>query len=249
MRFAGKVALVTGGGGGIGRAVVHALVNEGARVAVMDHDHQAAAAVVAELTEGSVFAVDADVSREDQVEDAVKAALDRFGTIDLLHNQAGILPVADGPIFDVSVEQFRATLEVNVVGQFNVARAVSRHMRARGSGVIVNTASDLSMIALPGICSYVTSKTAILGLTRSMATDLAPFGIRVNAVCPGFVSTGMTAGMERDEALMSEMRKTYLMPKLGKPADIAGVVSFLLSDDSRYMTGAIVVVDGGHIVT
>jgi meso-butanediol dehydrogenase/(S,S)-butanediol dehydrogenase/diacetyl reductase len=117
-----------------------------------------------------------------------------------------------------------------------------------GRGAIVNTASDLSMIALPGVCTYVTSKSAIPGLTRSMAVDLAPHNIRVNAVCPGFTYTRMTAGLAADAELMEAMRKTYLIRRLGQPDDIASTVLFLASDDAGYVTGALLPVDGGHTV-
>jgi NAD(P)-dependent dehydrogenase (short-subunit alcohol dehydrogenase family) len=249
MRFADRVALVTGGGGGIGRSVVRLLASEGARVGVLDHDAAAAAAVARELGPDVAMPLAVDVRDTDAVRAAVDSLVDNFGRVDLLHNHAGVLPMDDASVLDVSIDVVRNALDVNVIGQLNVAQAVARHMAKNGSGVIVNTASDLSLIALPGIAAYVTSKTAILGLTRSMAVDLAPHNIRVNAVCPGFVSTGMTAAMESDDASMSEMRKSYLMPSLGKPDDIAEVVAFLLSDASRYMTGSSVVVDGGHVVT
>jgi NAD(P)-dependent dehydrogenase (short-subunit alcohol dehydrogenase family) len=246
-RFAGQVALVTGGGSGIGRASARALAAGGARVAVMDRDAAAAAAVAEELGDAAL-AVPGDVTVAEQVAGVVDRTVREWGRLDLLHNHAGVLPAADGSILDVDAATFRATLETNVVGQFLVAQAVARHMAANGGGAIVNTASDLSFIALAGLASYVTSKTAIAGLTRSMAADLAPHRIRVNAVCPGFVSTGMTAALERDEDLMREMRDDYLIPELGQPEDAAGVVAFLLSAESRFMTGSLVMVDGGHTV-
>jgi NAD(P)-dependent dehydrogenase (short-subunit alcohol dehydrogenase family) len=115
-----------------------------------------------------------------------------------------------------------------------------------GGGAIVNTASDLSFIALPGVCGYVTSKAAIMGLTRSMAVDLAPHRIRVNAVCPGFVHTGMTSGLAANPQAMDVMRESYLLKELGQPNDIASAVAYLLSDNAAFITGTHLLVDGGH---
>lgn len=248
-RFSGKVAMVTGGAGGIGAATVRALLLEGARVAVIDRDGDALAAAVSTLGPGSVLPLVADVTCMAEVTKAVATVEDQMGPLELVHNHAGILPGGDGSVLDVSPETFSNALQVNVVGQFNVGRAAAQVMATNRGGAIVNTASDLSLIALAGVCSYVTSKTAVVGLTRSMAVDLAPYGIRVNAVCPGFVYTSMTAGMASDAGVMEAMRKSYLIPELGQPEDVAGVVTFLLSDEARYMTGSIVVVDGGHTVT
>jgi NAD(P)-dependent dehydrogenase (short-subunit alcohol dehydrogenase family) len=247
-RFDGKVALITGGGAGIGRATATLLVEEGAQVAILDRDGEAALSVAAELGEERVLGIAADVTSQEEVAAAVERTVREWGRIDLLHNQAGVLPAGDGSVLDIDIATMRSALEVNVVGQVVVAQAVGREMARHGAGVIVNTASDLSFIALPGVCSYVTSKTAILGLTRSMAADLAAHGIRVNAVCPGFVSTSMTAPLEADTGLMTEMRKDYLIPSLGQPRDVAGVVAFLMSEDARYMTGSCLLVDGGHTV-
>jgi len=189
------------------------------------------------------------VAREDEVAGAVERAVKELGGIDVLHNHAGILPANDASILDVTVETIDQALAVNVKGMMLVGKHVARAMRDAGrGGAIVNTASDLSLIALAGISCYVTTKTAIPGLTRSMAVDLAPHRIRVNAVAPGFVYTGMTAGMASNEALMGPMRETYLLKELGQPVDVASCVAFLASDDARYVTGTVLVVDGGHVV-
>jgi NAD(P)-dependent dehydrogenase (short-subunit alcohol dehydrogenase family) len=246
--FAGKVAMVTGGGAGIGRETARTLARGGARVAILDRDGEAAEAAATELGADHALAVAADVTDGARIGEAVERVVERWGRIDLLHNHAGVLAPEDGSVLDVSEATFRDVLGVNVVGQFIVAQQVARRMASGGGGAIVNTASDLSFIALPGVCAYVTSKTAIAGLTRSMATDLAAQRIRVNAVCPGFVSTGMTASLERDADLMAAMREDYLVTELGTPADAAAVVAFLLSDAARFMTGSLVLVDGGHTV-
>lgn len=251
MRFEKKVALVTGGGSGIGQAVAESFAREGAKVAVLDRDATAAEQTVDRIRSsgGTALAVVADVTREEDVQEAVARTIREFGQIDVLHNHAGILPATDASILDVTAETIDLALSVNIKGMMLVGKHVARAMRDRGQGgTIVNTASDLSLIALPGICCYVTSKTAIPGLTRSMAVDLAAHQIRVNAVAPGFTYTGMTAGMADNAALMDPMRETYLLKQLGQPRDVASCVLFLASDESRYMTGAVLVVDGGHVV-
>jgi NAD(P)-dependent dehydrogenase (short-subunit alcohol dehydrogenase family) len=166
----------------------------------------------------------------------------------LLHNHAGILHPADASILEISEEAIDATLATNVKGQMLVGKHAARAMLKSGGGAIVNTASDLSFIALPGVCAYVTSKAGVAGLTRAMAADLAPHHIRVNAVCPGFVSTGMTAGLEADANIMEAMRQTYLIKELGRPEDVASAVVYLLSDQARFVTGSLLLVDGGHTV-
>ena len=249
MSFAGKVAIVTGGGSGIGRASALALAEAGARVAVVDRDAAGAAATAAAIPEAdAALALPADVSRESDVAAAVARVLDHWGRIDVAHNHAGILHPADASILDISEEAIDATLATNVKGQMLVGKHVGRALAASGGGAIVNTASDLSFIALPGVCGYVTSKAAIAGLTRAMAADLAPHRIRVNAVCPGFVSTAMTRGLEADPAVMDGMRQTYLIKELGRPEDVSSAVLYLLSDAARFVTGTLLLVDGGHTV-
>lgn len=182
---------------------------------------------------------------------AVAMLTETFGPIGVLHNHAGVLPAQDRSILELDEATIDEALSINVKGMMLVAKHVARQMVRGGAGskgVVVNTASDLAMIALPGVCSYVTSKSAIPGLTRSMAVDLAPHGIRVNAICPGFTYTAMVAGLMADPAALETMRRSYLIQRLGQPEDVARVVLFLASDDAAYMTGALVPVDGGHTV-
>jgi NAD(P)-dependent dehydrogenase (short-subunit alcohol dehydrogenase family) len=244
----GRVAVVTGAGSGIGAATAALLAQEGALVAVVDRD-AARAREVADRIGGSAVAVPADVARESDVAAMVEQIVAWYGRIDLLHNHAGLLHPQDGSILDIGEEAIDATLATNVKGQMLVAKHVARRMvRAGAGGAIVNTASDLAFIALAGVCAYVTSKAAVVGLTKAMAADLAPHRIRVNAVCPGFVHTGMTAGLAANEAVMDDMRQSYLIPDLGQPEDVASAVVFLLSNQARFVTGTTLLVDGGHTV-
>ena len=185
---------------------------------------------------------------EGQVQRAVTQAAERFGPIEVLHNHAGLLPPNDASIFDIDADTIDLALAINVKGMILVGKHVSRVMRDAGRGAIVNTASDLSYIALGGLTTYVTSKSAIPGLTRVMAADLADHGVRVNAVAPGFVYSGMTAGLLDQPEVLEPMRETYLIKELGQPLDVANCVLFLASDEARFVTGAVLVVDGGHTV-
>lgn len=248
MQFAGKVAMVTGAGSGIGAASARLLAEAGARVGVVDRD-EARAQEVARRIGADALAIRADVSSEADVREAVRRLEAQWGAIHLLHNHAGMLHPGDASILNIEEVAIDETLATNVKGQMLVAKHVAGAMvRAGAGGAIVNTASDLSFIALSGVCAYVTSKAAIPGLTRAMAADLAAHKIRVNAVCPGFVHTGMTAGLAANEALMAQMRPSYLIESLGQPEDVAHTVVFLLSDKARYVTGAALLVDGGHTV-
>ena len=250
MKLQGKCALVTGGASGIGKASCELFARKGAKVAVVDVNgagaEETAHAIVA--SGGSALPFTADVTDEDQVARAVAAAVAEWGPVNVLHNHAGLLPANDASIFDIDVATIDQALAINVKGMILVAKHVSRVMRDAGGGAIVNTASDLSYIALGGLTTYVTSKSAIPGLTRVMAADLADHGVRVNAVAPGFVYSGMTAGLLDQPEVLEPMRETYLIKDLGQPIDVANCVLFLASDEARFVTGAVLMVDGGHTV-
>ena len=249
MLFTNKVAVVTGAGSGIGAATAVLLASQGARVAVVDQVAERAVEVAARIGPERALAVTADVSDEGDVVAMTERVIAHWGAVDLLHNQAGRLHAQDASILSVTVQAIDETLAVNVKGQMLVAKHVAGAMvRAGRGGAIVNTASDLAFVALSNVCAYVTSKAAITGLTRAMAVDLGSHGIRVNAVCPGFVYTGMTAGLAADEAMMEDMRTSYLIKRLGQPDDVAQAVAYLLSDHAGFVTGSLLTIDGGHTI-
>ncbi|MBK5269548.1 MAG: glucose 1-dehydrogenase [Bacteroidia bacterium] len=251
MRLKNKVTFITGGGSGIGKCTAELFAKEGSAVAIVDRNGDKAKAVADSINSkgGKAIAIEADVTSESQIIQAVKTTVENLGPIDILVNHAGVIPDGDTSILDVEEKTIDQGLAINVKGMMLVGKQVSRSMRDAGKGgTIVNTASDLSQIALAGLATYVTSKTAIPGLTRAMATDLAAFNIRVNAVAPGFIYTEMTAGLANNEEIMEPMRETYLLKQLGQPIDVANCILFLASDESAFCTGSILTVDGGHVV-
>lgn len=249
MRFDGKVAIVTGGGTGIGRAVAIALAQEGARVAIVGRrvDRlQETARLIGQPEH--VLVIPTDVSHEDQVQRMVEQVVGRWAGLNLLFSQAGILHPRDSSILDIDVQVINETLATNVLGHMLAIKHCARQMVKGGGGSIVVTSSDLSFVALPGVSAYVTSKGAITSLTRAAAADLAQYNIRVNAVCPGFVYTEMTAAMAKNTAAMDAMRETYLIKELGQPEDVVEAVLYFLGNGARFTTGATLLVDGGHVV-
>jgi len=247
--LSGRVGLVTGGGGGIGREIARRLARDGMAVAVLDRDGEAAQAVAAEL---NGLAVTADVTVEDQVRAAVGATLDRFGRIDVLVNNAGICWT--GPALDMPLATLREMLRVNVEGVYIVSRAVLPHMVARRSGSVVNLASWAGKTGNAYFAGYSASKFAVIGLTQALAREMAPHGIRVNAICPGIVvDTAMRALLEaqqRQYGLPQTAEREKLIPlgRVSVPGDVARVAAFLASDEAGYVTGESINLSGGLLM-
>ena len=251
MKLHGKCALVTGGASGIGKASCELFAREGAKVAVVDVNGPDAEETAHAIGTERRYRAGLHRRRDRRGAGAARgvpggraARPDRRAA----QPHAGLLPANDASIFDIDVATIDQALAINVKGMILVGKHVSRVMRDAGGGAIVNTASDLSYIALGGLTTYVTSKSAIPGLTRVMAADLAGHGVRVNAVAPGFVYSGMTAGMLDQPEVLEPMKETYLIKELGQPIDVANCVLFLASDEARFVTGAVLMVDGGHTV-
>jgi NAD(P)-dependent dehydrogenase (short-subunit alcohol dehydrogenase family) len=247
--LSGRVALVTGAGGGIGREIARRLAREGMAVAVLDREAAAAKAAAAEI---GGFASTADVTSPKEIGDAIDAVLARFGQIDVLVNNAGIAWM--GPALDMPLEALQAMLRVNVEGVFITSRAVLPHMIARCSGSIINLASWAGKTGNAYFAGYSASKFAVIGLTQSLAREMAPHGIRVNAICPGIVvDTAMRSAIEAQQRhyclpATEERARSIPIGRVSVPDDVTRVAAFLASDESSYMTGESINLSGGLLM-
>ena len=238
------VAIITGAGSGIGQATAALLLERGWCVAAVDLHAKGLAEIGAGPPDGRVLARELDVTNEQQVADFIAAVAAKFGRIDGVVNSAGI--AADKHVFDTSADLFRKILDVNVVGTFLVGREAARHMAKAHRGAIVNVASVSGLRGSKGRSAYGASKGAVINLTQVMANDLAPHGIRVNAVAPGPVETPMVKSLHTASDREIYARHTP-MRRYAEPREIASVIHFLLDESqSSFVTGEIVAVDGGY---
>jgi 3-oxoacyl-[acyl-carrier protein] reductase len=239
----GRSAFVTGSTRGIGLAIARALQAAGAKVAIVGRDQDRAAAVAAELGERTV-AVACDVGQADQVERAIAVAEAALGPVDILVNNAGL--TRDNIVLRLSEADWDAVLDANLKGAFHTTRTVLKGMMKRRAGRIVNITSIVGLTGNKGQANYAASKAGLIGFTKSIAKEYASRGILANCVAPGFIDTDMTA------ALPEEARATLLqaiaLGRLGRPEDVAGAVLFLASDLAGYITGQVLVVDGGMVI-
>lgn len=238
-----KIALITGGGRGIGRDTALSFAREGANIVTCDLSDDSLAQLGVEVKSlGREFlAFNVDVSDFAKIGDMVNKILDKFKRIDILVNNAGI--TKDSLIVRMTERDWDSVLAVNLKGTFNVTRAVSRVMLKQRTGKIVNIASIIGITGNAGQANYAASKAGIIGLTKATARELGPRGINVNAVAPGFIQTEMTK--ELPEKVAENMLSQIPLRKFGEAADVTNVVLFLASDAARYITGEVIVVDGG----
>lgn len=245
-RFEGRVAVVTGGAKGIGRAIVQAFAEGGARVVVSGRDGAALEKACDEtrMGGGEALAVQADVSKEEDTDSLCQKTIAAFGKADILVNNAGV--TRDGLILRLSDEDWNQVLDTNLKGAFHCIRAFARPMIRQRWGRIVNVSSVIGLTGNAGQTNYSASKAGLIGLTKAVAKELASRHITVNAIAPGFIETAMT------EALASDVREGLMaripLGRLGAPADVAHAVAFLCSEEAAYVTGQVLTVDGGMVM-
>lgn len=247
MTLQGKVALVTGASRGIGREVALKLAEAGASVAINYAGNTAKAEEVVHLIKemgGNAASYQCNVADAEAVQGMVKEVISSFGRLDILVNNAGL--TKDTLILRMKEEDWDQVINTNLKGVFNTTKAVTRQMMKQKNGRIINMASVVGLIGNAGQANYVASKAGVIGLTKSTARELAARNITVNAVAPGFISTDMTDALSEEvqEAMLTQIP----LGRMGNPEDVAMVVKFLASDDSRYMTGQVLCVDGGMVM-
>lgn len=241
-----RVALVTGGARGIGAAICDRLAKAGHRIAIVDYDRGALDSQCAVITGsgGKALGVHGDLSDSDGIDVIVKSVEDAWGPVDILVNNAGI--TRDGLVVRMALEDFEAVLRVNLTAAFALARRCARGMMKARRGRIINISSVIGQMGGAGQANYAAAKAGLLGLTKSLALELAPRGVTVNAVAPGFIGTQMTASLPDD------VKQKYLeripLGRLGTPDDVAAIVAFLASEDASYMTGQTLRADGGLLM-
>jgi glucose 1-dehydrogenase len=248
MRLPDKVAIVTGAGSGNGRGIALRLAEEGAKLVVADVSEAGAHETVRliEAAGGQALAVRADVSKKDQVEAMVAATVQHFGRVDILVNNAGVETLI--PFLDLPEAEWERVLAVNLKGPFLCTQVAAKEMiKARQGGKVVNIASINSAVALVGQAHYVSSKGGLLLLTKSLALELAPYNINVNAVGPGVIETAMTTNSLANPARKEMFLNRIPLKRIGQPRDIGNAVLFLVSDEADYITGTILYVDGGWL--
>jgi len=247
MKLQGKTALVTGASRGIGREIALELARQGANVAVNYAGSEASANEVVDQIKAlgqDAFAVQCNVSESESVSEMVKQTIEKFGSLDILVNNAGI--TRDNLLMRMKEDEWDDVINTNLKGVFLCTKAVTRQMMKQRSGRIINISSIVGVSGNPGQANYVAAKSGVIGLTKTTAKELSSRGITVNTIAPGFITTDMTDKLS--EEVKTEMLKQIPLARFGEPSDIANVVVFLASDDSKYMTGQTLHVDGGMVM-
>ena len=242
MRLEGKTVIITGGGSGIGLACTRLFCDEGAQVAIIGRRQDRLESAAKEVG-GQVLAVTGDLTNNSDLDRLVTETLNAFGKIDIVVNNGGVF--TGSPVHETKDEDWDSIMDVNMRSVFQLTKRVLPHMIERKSGNFIHISSILGLVAVPGVAAYNVSKGALLQFNRSLAVEYGPVGIRSNAVCPGLVKTEMTEGLMSDEELMKEWSRDYPIGRFGAPQDIANACLYLASDESSFVTGVALPVDGG----
>jgi len=245
MRLENKVVIITGAGSGIGKETALLFAKEGAKVVVADVNEKGGEETVAEIKKnGDGFFVKLDVSNREQSKQMAKTVLEKYGKIDVLINNAGI--VQDAFVSKMTEQQWDKVIDINLKGVFNCIQAVVDIMMKQGYGVIINTSSIVGLNGNVGQVNYSATKAGLIGMTKTLAKELGRKGIRVNAVAPGFIATPMTSAVP--EKILEMMKEKTPLKRLGAPKDIANAYLYLASDEANFVNGAVLSVDGGLVI-
>jgi 3-oxoacyl-[acyl-carrier protein] reductase len=246
MRLSGKVALITGGGNGIGKETCLTFAREGAQVAVADYDAKSGNETAQEIVRagGEAFFIQVDVSNHESVERMAASVLEHFGRIDILVNNAGI--TQDSMLSKMTYDQWHNVINVNLNGVFYCTKVVAPHMVERGNGKIINTSSIVGVHGNVGQTNYAATKSGVIGMTKTWSKELGHKGINVNAVAPGFIETAMVSKMP--DKIIDSMLAKIPLHRLGMPSDIAKAYLYLASEDADYVNGTVLEVNGGLVI-
>ena len=242
MRLKDKTAIITGSGSGIGLATARAFCKEGAKVILFGRRKEKLVSAANELGDSVLF-VQGDMTKNDDLDKLINKTLNNFKGIDILVNSAGLFNGA--PLHEISDSQWDEMMDINIRSVFQLTRRVLPTMMAQNSGSIVHISSILGLIAVPEVAAYNVSKGALNQFSRSIAVEYGSYGIRSNSICPGLIETDMTAELMKNASLMQEWSKEYPIGRFGKPEDVASACLFLASDESSFITGTELPVDGG----
>jgi meso-butanediol dehydrogenase / (S,S)-butanediol dehydrogenase / diacetyl reductase len=242
MRLKDKTAVITGGGSGIGLATARAFCEEGAKVILFGRQKEKLISAANELGDSTLI-IQGDMTKNDDLDQLVSKTLNNFKGIDILVNSAGLFNGA--PLHEISDSHWDGMMDINIRSVFQLTRRVLPVMMDQKSGSIINISSILGLIAVPEVAAYNVSKGALNQFSRSIAVEYGSYGIRSNSICPGLIETDMTAELMNDASLMQEWSKEYPIGRFGKPEDVASACLFLASDESSFITGTVLPVDGG----